>query len=91
MKIRMSKPVAGALCAGLISLGLGSAAQASLISRLGGTAVYDTDLDITWLADANANGLMTWANANTWAANLMVGGFTDWRLPTALNSDGSGP
>lgn len=28
-------------------------AQAALLSRLGGAAVYDTDLDITWIADAN--------------------------------------
>lgn len=75
-----------------------------MVSRLGGQAVYDTDLDITWLADANAgagsifddgasttDGLMTWANANAWAASLTVGGLTDWRLPTALNSDGTGP
>ncbi|MFQ5660172.1 MAG: hypothetical protein ACE5GZ_07075 [Gammaproteobacteria bacterium] len=34
---------------------------------------------------------MTWVNANSWAASLCVGGFMDWRLPTALNSDGSGP
>lgn len=57
-------------------------------------AYYDTALDITWLADANyaktsgydADGLLNWAEANTWAANLS---FTDgdhvydnWRLPT---------
>jgi hypothetical protein len=57
--------------------------------------VYDTDLDITWLADANAgvgstfdnggsttDGRMTWVNANAWAASLTVGGFSDWRLPS---------
>lgn len=77
-------------------------ADALLLSRLGGTAVYDTDLDITWLADANGgagsafddglsatDGRMTWANANAWAASLTVGGFTDWRLPTTIQPDSS--
>lgn len=36
-----------------LSLLLVGSAQAALESRLGGQAVYDTDLDITWLADAN--------------------------------------
>lgn len=57
-------------------------------------AYYDTTLDITWLADANAavgsiydthipgTGLMEWALADTWASNLNVNGITGWRLPT---------
>jgi len=53
------------------------------MSRLGGLAVYDTDFNITWLANANANGLMNWTAANTWAAGLNIGGYTGWRLPTA--------
>ena len=52
-------------------------------------AYYDTVLDITWLADANANGAMTWADANSWAANLDVNGVTGWRLPTLGPIDGS--
>lgn len=32
---------------------LATSANAALISRLGGQAVYDTDLNVTWLADAN--------------------------------------
>jgi hypothetical protein len=64
--------------------------------------LYDTDLDITWLRNANAgagssfdngvsstDGKMGWANANAWADSLTTGGFTDWRLPTALNANGS--
>ena len=69
-------------------------AHAALISGWGGQVVYDTDLDITWLADANAgagsafessagSGLMTWANAKAWASTLVVGGFTNWRLPVS--------
>lgn len=70
-------------------------AQAALVGRtINGGAVdgndatavflYDTVLDITWLRDANANGAMTWSTANTWAANLVAGGFTGWRLPTMI-------
>ncbi len=75
---------------------LSSVSQAALEARLGGLAVYDTDLNITWLADANAGlgssfdsglnhrpGAMTWSNANAWAASLNIGGVTGWRLPTA--------
>lgn len=37
----------------LLSLGLVGAAHAALLPRLDGKAVYDTDLNITWIADAN--------------------------------------
>jgi hypothetical protein len=47
--------------------------------------LYDTVLDVTWLRDANANGLMYWPGANTWAANLVVGAYDDWRLPTMID------
>lgn len=52
-------------------------------------AYYDTALDITWLADWNANGRMSWGTANTWAMNLDVHGVTGWRLPTVGPSDGA--
>ena len=87
--------IANVLCIGFMLTGMTSIADAALVSRLGGLAVYDTDLNITWLADANAgagsafddgfsttDGRMTWTNATAWANNLTVGGFTDWRLPT---------
>jgi len=57
-------------------------------------AYYDSALNITWLADANAgagssfddgasttDGDMSWASANAWAASLDVHGVTGWRLP----------
>jgi len=83
---------------GVFSLGLLSTANANLEARLGGM-VYDDVLDITWLADANyaqtsgydSDGRMNFDEANTWAAGLSYGGYDDWRLPTALNQDGSGP
>ncbi|MCX7109029.1 MAG: DUF1566 domain-containing protein [Proteobacteria bacterium] len=84
-----------ALAVLLVAAGFASTADAALMSRLGGQAVYDTDFNITWLADANyaktsgydSDGMMVWALANTWAAGLNVGGYTGWRLPTALNAD----
>ena len=65
-----------------------SSANAALIERLGGLAYYDDQADLTWLADANyartsghdADGRMTWADANAWAAGLSVGGVDGWRL-----------
>lgn len=60
-------------------------------SRLNGQAYYDTVLDITWLTDANyfltthpsqnGTGKMTWADALSWALDLEVAGYDDWRLP----------
>lgn len=53
-------------------------------------AYYDTTLDITWLADANAAGtIMDWSSANAWAAGLDVNGITGWRLPTVTPIDGT--
>lgn len=80
------KPLILALLAGLA---LSGAAQATLIDR-GGGMIYDDVLNITWLQDANyaktsnydADGKMSWADANAWAANLSYGGYNDWRLPT---------
>lgn len=64
-------------------------AQATLVDR-GGGMLYDTVLDVTWLADANyartsgydADGRMTVAAARHWVDNLDYGGFSDWRLPS---------
>ena len=94
----MKKQIVGALCAGVFLLGLISSANAALVGLLpatpGGTdyqAVYDTDLDITWLADSNlpasqsfgitgisASGLMKWSTANTWLAALNIDGGTGY-------------
>jgi len=83
----------------VVAAWLGSGApQAALFDR-GGGLIYDDVLDITWLADANyaktsgydSDGRMNWSTANTWAANLVYEGYDDWRLPSALNQDGSGP
>ena len=81
----------------LAGLSLSGAAQATLFDR-GGGLIYDDDLDVTWLANANyaktsgydADGLMTWSAATTWAANLVYGGYDDWRLPTTTDTGSSG-
>ena len=79
---------------------LAQPAQAALLGRdISGQAIagnddsavflYDTDLNITWLRDANRNGAMSWAAANAWASGFSLGGFDDWRLPTTLQPDPS--
>ncbi|RLA43433.1 MAG: hypothetical protein DRR42_21760 [Gammaproteobacteria bacterium] len=63
-------------------------AHAALIERLDGEAVYDTDLNITWLANVNLavtntfgvagitenTGAMNWVSANEWIAAMNVDG-----------------
>ena len=75
-------------------------AQAALVDR-GGGMLYDTVLNVTWLQDANyaktsnydADGRMTWTQANAWANNLNYGGYSSgWRLArnTPVNGTQSG-
>jgi len=95
MNIRTTLITASLIAASLIS----GAAHATLIGRdLNGSvgsfeAYFDSDRNITWLADANVNGLMNWTDANTWAANLSftdgVSVYDNWRLPTTLQPDAS--
>jgi hypothetical protein len=78
----------------LLAAGMGFAgsASATLLDR-GPNLVYDDVLNITWTRDANlpdSSGL-TWAQANAFAANLVFGGFDDWRLPYASVAAGAGP
>ena len=70
----MSRTIVGAF----VSLAIGSA-QAALIDR-GGGLIYDTDLDVTWMANAslsasnnfgalgliNPTGTMNWSTAREW-------------------------
>ncbi len=66
-------------------------------------AFYDSVLNVTWLADANANlananqvpnvyagGNLTWSAAMSWAGNLALGGYTEWRLPKMLDTGTAG-
>lgn len=75
------------LTAALASIAVMGTANASLFDR-GSGMIYDDVLNITWLQDANyaktsghdADGRMTWTEANSWAAGLVFGGYNDWRL-----------
>ena len=98
LKGTLPKPIIfAAFMVGLV-LSLAVQAQAAFEGRLpatpGGTdyqAYYDTHLNITWAADANINGVDTWANQVAWAAGLKIGEVRGWRLPTttvAKFSDG---
>ncbi len=92
------------MCVAALALAtcLSGAAQAALYDR-GGGLIYDSDLNVTWLQDANyaktsgydADGQMDWYQATTWAANLSYYDsvrnvtYTDWRLPTVNPVNGS--
>jgi hypothetical protein len=79
----------------ILVLGVALNAGAVLIDR-GGGMIYSTEMNMTWLMDANfawtsgyaqtlgysTDGRMTWNDANTWTQSLVYGGFDDWRLPT---------
>jgi len=81
---------------GILLIGIITNAEAALIDR-GNGLIYDPDLDITWLADANYaqtsgyddDGKMSWSAALAWAQQLDYGGFTNWRLPITLDPDSS--
>lgn len=72
----------------LISFFFSMSVNAALVDN-GGGLIYDEDLDITWTANANINGQMTWAEANAWATGLSLGGVSGWRLPITMESDPS--
>lgn len=82
------------LASGLLAM---PAANASLQLRLGGQAFYDTELDVTWIANANLaatqsfgvagvmdDGSMSWSTAQSWIAAMNTANYlggSDWRLP----------
>lgn len=76
-----------------VLLAVPGVASAALVDR-GGGLIYDDVLNITWLQDANyaktsgydINGLMNWTAATIWASDLVYGGYSDWRLPTIVDT-----
>lgn len=87
--------ILSALLAAAAALIMVTPAQAALQGRdLDGDSVtdafYDTTLNITWLRNANVNGLMIWDSAVAWAAGYSIGGYSGWRLPTLLDTGASG-
>jgi len=83
----------GALLSTFITASAHAALVGVLPATVGGTnyqAYYDTQLNITWAANANINGSTTWANQMAWAAGLNIDGVTGWRLPNMdVNGDGT--
>jgi hypothetical protein len=91
------------LTALVLVMGLSGTAQAALESRLDGLAVYDTDLNITWLANANlaatntfgvsgisSNGGMQGYTAQSWIGAMNAAnylGYNNWMLPIAPQTD----
>lgn len=96
------KPHSSRIALFALALGASTITHAALQGRdLNGSlgsfeAYYDTVLDITWLADANMNGIMTWDAANTWATNLSFYNpltnqtYDYWRLPTTTDTGMAG-
>lgn len=81
------------VAAGAVASLIAGVAQATLQNRdLNGDTVtdafYDTDLNITWLRDANVNGPMDPGPAASWADNFSFGGYSDWRLPVSNGCGG---
>ena len=79
---------------GVLLLGVAGLAQADQFTGVlpktsGGTnyqAYYDSTTNLTWLANADVNGTMTWSAANSWAAGLDINGVTGWTLPTTADT-----
>jgi hypothetical protein len=95
--VKTDQTLLGAVVLSLIAC---TGANAALIPALGGLVINDTDLNITWLADANyaktsgydSDGRMTWSQANLWIASLNASnylGYHDWRLPTTEPLNGT--
>ena len=84
----------------VFDVGVRVANPPGLLDR-GGGLIYDSDRDITWLADANyaqtsgydEDGLMSWAEATAWVANLSYYDeirdvtWSNWRLPSTPVAD----
>ena len=93
----MNNRLLAAFFVGVLALTTSTLVRPALFDR-GGGMIYDDVLNITWLQDANYaltsgypswNGKMQFDAANAWAAQLVYGGYADWRLPTVAPVHGS--
>jgi hypothetical protein len=101
-EIKMKNILFSIVVVGLLIFVAAGMVGATLIDK-GGGLIYDTEWDMTWLQDANfaltsgydgayhIDGQMQWDDAMIWAETLNYQGYSDWRLPTAIKKDGSGP
>lgn len=101
----MPHPLPKLLASLLLTATFATNAYAALESRLNGQAVYDTDINVTWLADGNLaafntfgvsginlNGTMSWTTAQSWISAMNAAdflGYNNWELPTTLQPDAS--
>lgn len=73
----MTKQILALLCVASIALGANG-----LYRDAAKSVVVDTRTGLVWQDDAAAaSTTATWANAITTCENLVLGGYTDWRLP----------
>jgi len=101
VRVNVARVVWALVLASALLLGAAAVSEAALESRAGGTMYYDTVLDVTWMANANAiagtayddavfpdDGRVSWGSAKAWAADLVFGGYDDWRLPATRPLNG---
>ena len=98
-KLKMLVKSAVILIGSVVMCGFAVSANPTIVDR-GNGLLYDTDLDITWLQDANyaltsnydSDGLMTWQEAVVfidYLNSIKHLGYEDWRLPTTMQPDPS--
>lgn len=75
--------------AAVVLLSIVTSANAALVSRLNGQAVYDTDLNVTWLANANHAATNSFGVGGTnWTQPGMMNWYTAQSWIAAMNADG---
>jgi len=91
--MRLSSFFVSSILVPMILSGLTVSAHALLQDNGDGTITQlrNDSSKLLWLQDANTTGEMDFFAAYDWINALSYAGYDDWRLPSSLNSDGSGP